>query len=84
MVQSEHSFAHSRAISSVKNLFSESRNVSPVSQELSNNGRKNSHQESFKGLRQAGVYVREQKVDAGRTQILNKLNMLNNLSTEQF
>ena len=80
----ERGFVNSRAISSAKNLLNETSNVSPLSQELGNNGRKSSHKESFKGLRNSGVYVREQKVDTGKKQVLTKLNILNNMSTEQF
>ena len=42
------------------------------------------HQESFKGLRQAGVHVTEQEVKTGRQSVLSKLNMLSSMASEQF
>ena len=42
------------------------------------------HYESWAGLRQAGVYAEEQEVDVGRRHVLNKLNMLNKMSSTQI
>ena len=47
-------------------------------------GSEDLHLQSWKGLTKAGVHVRQQDVDVGRRQVLDKLNMLNNMSAKQI
>lgn len=42
------------------------------------------HLESWQGLIKAGVHVKEQEVDVSRKKVLNKLNMLNDMSSQQI